>query len=173
MAIGIITFFIGIMATVIIGLFPNPIRDFFIEKWGEPLKIKPSSKEILFSKNGDNWNEQFFVYLINNTNHTYYDINIISEFPDSIDISILPESPSEFSQIGQKNAGFMIGSDFIIGMKNEEKGTKITQTVINNVGPDEKKKIKVIINKNNYNKDFSLKFKVSNFNRNPKPIFNK
>ena len=167
--IGII---IGVIA-IIVGLFPNPIRDFFIEKWGKPLEIRPSSKEILFAKNGDNWNEDFFVYLINNTNHSYYDINIISEFPDPVDVSILPEGPSEFSLIGTKDAGIMMGSDFQINGVNKEKGTKIVQTVINNISPNEKKKIKVSIDKNNYNKDLLLEFRVSGFSKTPKPILNK
>jgi len=168
----IITIIVGIVG-IIIGIFPNPIRDFFIEKCGRPVKIQPSSKKILFAKNGDNWNEEFFVYLINKTSHSYYDINIVSEFPDSINIKIFPESTNEFSLLGTKDAGIMVGSDLLIEGINKEKGTKIVQTVINNVGPSEKKKIKVFIDKNKYNINFLLEFRVSNFNKNPKPILKK
>lgn len=172
--VGILIGIIGIIITIIIGLFLNPIRDFFIEKWGRPLEIQPSSKEILFSANGNNWNEEFFVYLVNNTSRSYYGIQIFLEFPDSIDISIFPESSSEeFSLIGTKKAGIMVGPDFSINGTNKEKGTKVVETVINNIGPGEKKKIKVSIDKNNYNKNFPLEFQVSRFDKNPKPILNK
>ena len=170
---GIIIGIIGILITIIVGIFPNPIRDFILEWIGRPLQIKPKQKDILFSKDGDNWSENFFVYLTNNTNNTYYDINIISEFPNSIDIDILPENSDEFSVIGSKNGKIFIGSDFMLAGENKEKRTKIVQTVINNVGPNEKKKIKVVVNKKDYNKNFRLEFKVGGFNKISKSILNK
>lgn len=167
---------IGILITIIVGIvsiFPNPIRDFIFEWLGRPLQIKPKQKDILFSEDGDSWSEIFFVYLTNNTNNTYYDINIISEFPNSIDIDILPENSDEFSVIGSKDGKIFIGSDFMLAGENKEKRTKIVQTVINNIGPNEKKKIKVVVNKKDYNKNFRLEFKVGGFNKISKSILNK
>ena len=167
---------IGILITIIFGvvsIFPNPIRDFILEWIGRPLQIKPKQKDILFSEDGDNWSESFFVYLTNNTNNTYYDINIISEFPNSIDIDILPENSDEFSAIGSKDGKIFIGSAFMLAGEIKEKRAKIVQTVINNIGPNEKKKIKVVVNKKDYNKNFRLEFKVGGFNKVPKSILNK
>ena len=167
---------IGILITIIVGIvgiFPNPIRDFILEWIGRPLQIKPKQKDILFSKDGDNWSEKIFVYLTNNTNNTYYDINIISEFPNSIDIDILPENSDEFSVIGSKGGKIFIGSDFMLAGENKEKRTKIVQTVINNIGPNKKKKIKIVVNKKDYNENFRLEFKVGGFNKIPKSILNK
>ncbi len=170
---GIILGVLGIIATIYFALFPNPIRDFIIERWGNPLEINPAEKEIRFSADGNNWNEDFFVYLINKTSNSYYDINITSEFPNPIDISVLPVDSNEFSTINSGNGTISIGSDFMIAGEIKEKGTEIIQTVINNIGPNETKKIKVAVNKKNYNQNFRLEFKVSGFNKTPKPIFNK
>lgn len=171
--IGIIIGVISILITIIVGTFPNPIRDFILEWIGRPLQIKPKKKDILFSEDGDNWSEIFFVYLTNNTNNTYYDINIISEFPNSINIDILPENPDEFSGIESKDGKIFIGSDFMLAGENKEKRAKIVQTVINNIGPNEKKKIRVVVNKKDYSKNFRLEFKVGGFNKNSKSILNK
>lgn len=147
------------------------IRDLYIEK-SKPLEIKPPNKKISVSENGDNWNEEFFIYLINHTENAYYDINIISEFPKDIDLSILSEK-SDVVSFGSKGGRIFIGSDFMLGLENKEKGVKIAQTVINNIGPNEKKKIKVIVNKKDYKKSFNLEFKITNFNKVPKPVLNK
>jgi len=167
--VGILIAVIGILVSV----FPNPIRDFVLERIGRPIQIKPKQKDLLFSANGDNWNEEFFVYLTNNTNNTYYDVNIISEFPNSVDVDILPENSDEFSAIGSKGGGGFVGADFMLAGENREKGTKVIQTVINNIGPNEKKKIKVVVNKKSYSKNFRLEFKVGDFKKIPKSILNK
>jgi hypothetical protein len=171
--IGIIIGVIGIIVTIIVGIFPNPIRDFILERIGKSLQIKPRKKDILFSEDGNNWSETFFVYLTNNTNNTYYDISIISEFPSSIEVDILPENSSEFSGVGSKDGKMFIGLDFMLAGEIKEKKAKIVQTVINNIGPNEKKKIKVVVNKRDYSKNFRLKFKVSGFSKTSKPILNK
>ena len=171
--IGIIIGVIGIFITLIVGIFPNPIRDYILERIGRPLQITPKQKDILFSEDGDNWSEIFFVYLTNNTNNTYYDINIISEFPNSIDIDILPENSDEFSVIESKDGKIFIGSDFMLAGENKEKRAKIVQTVINNIGPNEKKKIRVVVNKKDYKKNFRVEFKVDGFNKISKSILSK
>lgn len=164
---------LGILATVYFALFPNPLRDFFIERWGSPLVINPSEKDILCSPDGNNWNEEFFAYLINKTSHSYYDINITSEFPRSIDISVLPVDSNEFSTIKSRNGAIAIGSDFMLAGENAETGDKFVQTVINNIAPNKTKKIVVTINKRDYIQNFRLELKVSGFSKTPKPIFNK
>ena len=158
---------------IVVGIFPNPVRDFFIEMWKKPLQISPSSKKVFFSPDEINWNECFYIYLTNKTGHTYYDINITSEFPSIISIDIMPEQASEFSLIGSENAGLMVGSDFMVAMENKENEMRIISTVINNIGPNETKKIKIVIKKGNYYKNFKLNFKVNGFSKNPKPILNK
>lgn len=162
-----ITFILGVIS----GVFIIPrIRGLYVERC-RPLEIKPTNKIISVSKNGDNWNEEFFVYLINNSESPYYDINIVSEFPKDIDLSMLPEKFNTVS-LGGKENGVSVGLDFMLGLENK-KGMGVAQTVINNIGPNEKNKIKVIINKKGYKKDFNLKFKITNFNKIPKPVFKK
>lgn len=173
---GIVMGVVGILIAVVgilVSVFPNPIRDFILERIGRQIQIKPKRKILTCSENGENWNEEFFVYLTNNTNNTYYDINIGSEFPNSVDVSILPENSGEFSTIRAKGGEISMGTDFMLSGLNKEKGTKIVQTVINNIGPNEKKKIKVVVDKKDYNKNFRLEFKVGGFGKGPKPIFNK
>jgi len=154
---------IAILA-IIIALFPNPIRDFLIEKFGHPLEIQPTSKKLLDLAD---CNEEFFISLINKTNHNYYRINITSEFPNNINVAIFPEKPNLLIS--------PISPNFNFGLENKE--TRITQTIINNVGPNEIKKMIVVVNKGNYNKNFQqeyqINFNVSGFSKNPQSIISK
>jgi len=164
-----IAIIIGI--TIVLEVFIIPrIRILYVEKW-RPLEIKPTNKRISVSKNGDNWNEEFFVYLINNSESPYYDVNIVSEFPKDIDLSMLPEKFNTVS-LGGKENGVSVGLDFMLVLENEQ-GMGVAQTVINNIGPNERNKIKVIVNKKGYKKDFNLRFKITNFNKIPKPVLKK
>ena len=163
--IGLVLFIIGIV-------FSNQIHDFFVEKiLKRPLKIQPSQKLVVSSKNDDGWNEEFFVYLTNRTNQTYYDINISAMFPNSVDVDLLPTNPSGVVDIKTSTGAISKGADFIIGTGDKYGRTKSSLTVINNVGPQETKKIKVIVNKQNLDKNFNLVFKINNFSDTPKSIF--
>jgi len=147
----IIGIVISIGISIILGIFIPKIRNLYVEK-SRPLEIKPTNKRISFSKNGNNWNEEFFVYLINNSDSPYYDINIVSsEFPKDIDLSMLPEKINTVS-LGSKENGVYVGRDFMLVIEKTEE-TRVAQTVINNIGPNEKNKIKVII-ENAYSDDF-------------------
>jgi hypothetical protein len=165
---------IGVLSLIFaIWSLPNPVHDFLIETFGSPLEINPAEKGILLSADANNWNEEFFIYLNNKTSNTYYDINITSEFPNATDVSILPVDSNEFTSLEAGNGTISIGTDFAIFGVIKESGMKITQTVINNIGPNETKKIKVSVNTKNYNQNFRLSFKVSGFNKTPKPIFSR
>ena len=136
-----------------------------------PLEIKPSKKEVILPS--DNWNEDFFTYLVNHTNNTYYGVQIAIEFPKNIDVSIIPEE-KDFSLLGAKNKGFLVGNNFSIGLENENKG--ITQAIINNIGPEEKLSIKIVVNKK-YNDSsvdsILLNFKIDKYSKEPKSILRK
>lgn len=157
----------------IVSILPSSIRDFILEHIHLSLQIKPNKKNILFSKDGNNWNEEYFVYLVNNTNDTYYDINIAAKYPNPIDVDIFPENSNEFSTIGLKDGQISVGLDFMLCGEKSETKEKVVQTVINNIGPKEKKKIKVIINKNDYDKNFCLELKVGGFSKTAKPVLSK
>ncbi|MBU1036814.1 hypothetical protein KKF32_02110 [Patescibacteria group bacterium] len=117
----------------------------------KPLKISPSSRKILTSKDGDNYSEEFFIYLINHTQRTYYDISIISKFPKGIVLSTYPE-PATHGDCGISCEG----SD---------------QVIINNIRAKGQVKIKVNVDKNKYNKNFILKFKITNFSKTAKSVY--
>jgi len=167
---------VGILVSVLIAvvgiIYPIPIHDFFIEKWGSPLEIKPSSKDIFFSRDGNNWDEDFYAYLINNTSNTYYGVQIVVDFPNSVDVTVISDVPGEFSMLGTKNNGISVSSDFVI-VGEGKNGTNMNMTVINNIGPNEKKKFKIIIDKNDYKNNFRLDLKINRFNKEPKPILNR
>ena len=142
------------------------------EDYINPIDIQPSSKTINFSPDGNNWDEDFFIYLKNNTIYTYYNICIFSEFPDAINVDIFPEDSGEDSSIVSKKAGINVGSDFSLSGVHNGAGTKWTQTVINNIGPNITKKIRINVKKGVYKKNLNLEFKINNFSREPKPILN-
>lgn len=167
--VGIIIAIIGIFVSV----FPNPIRDYVIERLGIQLSVKPKRKDIHCSTDGNNWNEEFYIYLTNNTSNTYYDINVVSEYPNSIEVNIFPEDNNEFSALESTQGQVFVGSGFVLCGEIKEHKTKIVQSVINNIGPNEKKKLKVIVNKKDDNKNCCLEFKVGGFNKNPKPLLSR
>ena len=135
----------------------------------KPLEIKPINKKLSVLENGNNWNEEFFIYLINHSKNPHYDINVISEFPKGLNVSILPEK-SDVVSLGTRENGISMGIDFMLGLENKEKGIGVAQTVINNIGPNEIKKVKVSVKKNDYRKNFNMKFTLGNFSKIPKPI---
>ncbi len=143
-----------------------------IEKSG--LSIEPSKKHIAFSKTGDNWNEEFYVYLVNHSDKTFYDVNIALDYPKYIGVSFMPEEQSATMKLGTETNNKSIGADFMILYgEDEEVGLIGGQTVINNIGPGEKKKIKVKVTKKASGEDFDLKFKIDNYSNDPKPILGK
>ncbi len=138
----------------------------------KPLEIKPNKKKILCSKTGNNWDEEFFVYLINYTKSSYYDINIISYYPKDVKVDIFPEI-SEFTFMGDEKGGLKIGTDFIIGGEDKERNENFNQIVINNINPAGERKIKIDVKKNNHIDDFIVRFKIEKFSKEPKSIFKK
>jgi hypothetical protein len=70
----------------------------------------------------------------------------------------------------QSLGSFGVGTSFIIHGVSQDKGTGIQETIINNLGINETKKLKVEIDKNNYYKDFELKLRAKFHSRKPKPI---
>lgn len=168
---------IGIIVTVFISVSLIPFVIWFVN-WVyrnfKPLKISPGSKRILASKDGNNYNEEFFIYLINYTQRAYYDINITSEFPKDVTLDIYPEqSDFDVTLLGSKNGGVYIGKDFIINGKIPTGEMNSTQLVINNIGAKGQIKMKVNIHKGKYNKDFIVKFKIGNFSKIAKSSYTK
>ena len=162
-------YIISLALSIVLGVYLIPkIRDFYIEK-SKPLEIRPTNKKISGSENGNNWNEEFFIYLINHSKNPFYDINVISKFPKDIDISILPQKQDEVF-LGTRGNRISVGLDFMLTMEDNENELKTAQTVINNIGPGEKIKIKVTINKKNYKRNFNLLFSIKTFSKIPKPI---
>jgi hypothetical protein len=159
------------LVPIVLGVFVIPIiRDLYKEK--NPLEIKPKGKKIFASENGNNWNEEFFIYLINHSKSPYYNIYIISEFPKGLNISILPEK-SDIVSLGARESGISMGVDFMLSLEDKERNIGITQTVMNNIGPNETKKVKISIKKNDYKKGFDIRFVLGKFSNLPKPIMGK
>ncbi len=63
-----------------------------------------------------------------------------------------------------------VGTSFIISGYNQKNGAGVQETIINNLGANETKKLEVEIDKKNYYKDFKLKLKAMFCSRTPKPI---
>ncbi len=158
----------AIISIILSVLIIPKIRDLYIEH-SKPLEIKPAYKNISATKGQNIWNQEFFIYLINHSKNPYYDINISSEFPKGITVSILPEK-SDIITIGSTESGISMGVDFMLNLENIEKGTGSTQTVINNIDPNETKKIKVSVSNNNSQNNFNMKFVLGKFSTIPKQI---
>jgi hypothetical protein len=129
-----------------------------------PIEISPATKKI--NCGSSSWRkESYYVYLKNKSSGPIYDINVVARHPKEVDVRIMPEE-----QETQSLGSFGVGTSFIIHGVSQDKGTGIQETIINNLGINETKKLKVEIDKNNYYKDFELKLRAKFHSRKPKPI---
>ncbi len=71
--IGIILAIAGIVISIYVGLFPNPIRDFVVEKWMKGVVIKPN--KISF-KNSE-WTQEKSFLIVNKLNKILSDVYIL------------------------------------------------------------------------------------------------
>lgn len=128
------------------------------------IKISPVTKQIIC--NSESWRkESYYVYLTNRSSNPIYDINVVAAYPKEVEVTIMPEE-QEMRSLGKPK----IGTTFVISGTDQDKGEGTQETIINNLGANETKKLIVEINKKNYLKDFKLRLKAIFHSRTPKPI---
>jgi len=128
------------------------------------IKISPGAK-IINCQSPSYRKESYYVYLTNKSSNPIYDINVVATYPKEVEVSIMPEE-----QETQPLGNLRVGTSFIISGYNQKDGAGVQETIINNLGANETKKLKVEIDKKNYYKDFKLKLKATFRSRTPKPI---
>ena len=128
------------------------------------IKISPAVKNI--NCNSESYRkESYYVYLTNQSSNPIYDINVVTTYPKEVEVSIMPEE-----QETQPLGNFKVGTSFIISGYTKDKGVGVQETIINNLGVNETKKLQVKVDKKNYYKDFKLRLKATFRSRIPKPI---